>query len=93
MVIPCCEYDDKPKQHDNGELTLMTKQRAEHSRMPGPPASASTSEQPLALSNARRLNTVARQREQVDLEARRLKVPSMLAQLTAPFPSWHLEVV
>ena len=37
MVIPCCEYDDKSKQHNDGELTLMTRQRAEHSRGVRPP--------------------------------------------------------
>ena len=37
MVIPCCEYGDKPKQHDNGELTLVTQQRAENAQVVGPP--------------------------------------------------------
>ena len=37
MVVPCCEYDDKPKRPDEGELTLVTKQRAERTREAGPP--------------------------------------------------------
>jgi len=37
MVVPCCEYDDKPKQNNEGELTLVTQQRAGQQREAGPP--------------------------------------------------------
>ena len=37
MVLPCCEYDDKPAQHSDGELTLVTRQRSEQPQAARPP--------------------------------------------------------
>ena len=37
MVVPCCEYGDQPQQHNEGELTLVTQQRAGQQREASPP--------------------------------------------------------
>ena len=37
MVIPCCEYSNKPTSKDDGELTLVAKQSTEDAGASMPP--------------------------------------------------------